>query len=87
MSMVPEENIATCCLDEIKAFDYYAGAGIHFLFVRKRCRASFNFLEYPRVVIVLRWPAGPVREISFSTRRPEAVIRATQDRMCAQKKG
>ncbi len=84
---IPVENIATCRLDEISAFDYYAGAGIHFLFVRKRYRASFNFLEYPRVVIVLRRPAGPVWEISFSTRRPEAVIRAIQDRMCAQKKG
>jgi hypothetical protein len=51
------------------------GAGILFMFVRKRYRASFNFLEYPRVVIALRKKAGPVQDISFSTRRPEDVIR------------
>mgnify|MGYP000900013350 CR=1 FL=1 len=31
----------------------YGGAGIHFMSIRGRYRASFNFLEYPRVVIAL----------------------------------
>jgi hypothetical protein len=32
---------------------------------------SFNFLEYPRLVIALRRSAGPVRHVSFSTRFPQ----------------
>ncbi|HML39578.1 MAG TPA: hypothetical protein PKD23_02740 [Bellilinea sp.] len=35
----------------------------------------FNFLEYPRVVIQLTIKKGPVRDIAFSTQRPEDVIR------------
>jgi hypothetical protein len=46
------------------------------MFVRGRYRASFNFLEHPRVVVALRGGAGPVRDVSFSTRRPEAVCAA-----------
>jgi hypothetical protein len=54
------------------------GAGIHFMFIRKRYRASFNFLEYPRVVIAFKRKAGPVQDISFSTRRPDDLIRLIQ---------
>jgi Ca2+/Na+ antiporter len=69
------DNIESCSLDEIPAFMKYGGAGIHFMNIRKRYRASFNFLEYPRVVIAFKRKVGLVREISFSTRRPEEVIR------------
>lgn len=78
---VPITNIEDCDLDHLPRFMEYGGAGIHFMMIRGRYRASFNFLEYPRVVIALRKKAGPVQDISFSTRRPEEVlqiIRATQ---------
>ena len=72
---VPLENIAEFHLDEIPLFNKLSGAGIHFMFVRHRYRASLNFLEHPRVVIALKRKAGPVRDISFSTRRPDDVLR------------
>jgi Ca2+/Na+ antiporter len=73
---VPLKNIEDCRLDDAPFFLRMGGAGIHFLFVQKRYRASFNFLEYPSVVIALKRKAGPVRDISFSTRYPEDVLRA-----------
>jgi len=71
---VPGDNIVDCRLDSIPLFMRMGGAGIHFMMIRKRYRASFNFLQYPRVVIALRKKAGPVQDISFSTRRPDEVI-------------
>jgi hypothetical protein len=71
------EDIETCSLDNLPAIKKYGGAGIHFMFVDKRYRTSFNFLEYPRVVIALR-EKGRVRDISFSTRRPDDVLRLIQ---------
>jgi Ca2+/Na+ antiporter len=78
---VPFENIESCSLDEIFVFMKYGGAGIHFMMIRKRYRASFNFLEYPRVVIEFKNKVGPVRDISFSTRRPEEVLRVIRRTM------
>jgi hypothetical protein len=52
----------------------YGGAGIHFMWIKGKYRVFFNFLEYPRVVVVLKKKKGPVREIAFSTKRPEQVI-------------
>lgn len=72
---VPLDNIASCDHDEPPALQRLGGAGIHFIMVRQRYRVSFNFLEHPRVVVVLKHPAGPVRDVSFSTRRPDDVIR------------
>lgn len=71
---VPLENIAGCRLDKLPFLVKYGGAGIHFMLVRKRYRASFNFLEYPRVVVSLKRKAGPVTDISFSTRHPDQLI-------------
>lgn len=71
---VPFENIESCNLDNPPALNKYGGAGIHFMFVDGRYRASFNFLEYPRVVVALR-KKGRVQEISFTTRQPEEVLR------------
>jgi len=69
------ENIEKCQLDDdIPAMMKYGGAGIHFMLVLGRYRASFNFLEYPRVVITLKEKKGPVLDISFSTREPEKLI-------------
>jgi hypothetical protein len=76
--MVPVDNIQACSLDEVPVIMKYGGAGIHFMMIRKRYRASFNFLEYPRVVIAFKEKVGPVRDISFSTCRPEEVIRLIQ---------
>jgi hypothetical protein len=77
------DNIESCQLDDIPAFMRNGGAGIHFMFIRERYRASFNFLEYPRVVIALKIKKGPVRDISFSTRRPDDVLRLIQMAMSA----
>lgn len=77
---IPLENISRCQPDEGLPFLMeYGGAGIHFMFVRKRYRASFNFLEHPRVVVELRKKVGPVRDISFSTRRPEELVRQVRE--------
>ncbi len=82
---VPLDNIAECRLDEIPLLMRLGGAGIHLMMIRQRYRASFNFLEYPRVVIALKRKAGPVQDISFSTRRPEEVIRLIQEAVPAGK--
>ena len=75
---VPLENIEQCELDDVPPLKKFGGAGIHFMTVRGRYRASFNFLEYPRVVVLLKSKRGPVQDISFSTRRPEDIIRLIQ---------
>ena len=80
---VPIHNIESCSLDEIPAFMKYGGAGIHFMLIGKRYRASFNFLEYPRVVIAFKNKVGPVRDISFSTSRPDDVLRFLQEEISA----
>jgi len=81
---VPLDNIESCRLDEIPVLMRMGGAGIHFMLIRRRYRASFNFLEYPRVVIAFKRKAGPVRDISFSTRRPDELLRLIQDAMAAE---
>jgi hypothetical protein len=65
------DNVAACRPDHLPAFLKYGGAGVHFMFADGRYRVSFNFLEYPRLVIALRRSAGPVRDVSFSTRFPQ----------------
>lgn len=73
---IPMANVADCRLDVLQPLQRYGGAGIHFMFVNGRYRVNLNFLEYPRVVVTLARPAGPVQEVSFSTRRPDEVIEA-----------
>jgi len=82
---VPLANIEACRLDELHVLKRYGGAGIHFMSIRGRYRASLNFLEYPRVVIALRRKAGPVQDISFSTRRPDVVLRLIREAAAAQR--
>jgi hypothetical protein len=72
---VPIDNIEGCRLDEIPLSMRMGGAGIHFMVIGKRYRASFNFLEHPRVVIAFKRKVGLVRDISFSTRRPDDILR------------
>ena len=81
---IPVDNIQECSIDELPAIMKYGGAGIHFLFVRKRYRASFNFLEYPRVVIAFKRKVGPVRDISFSTRWPDEILQLIQETISAK---
>lgn len=76
---VPLDNVEACCLDDIPMLMRMGGAGIHFMSIRKRYRASFNFLEHPRVVIAFKRKVGLVRDISFSTRRPDDVLRLIQE--------
>lgn len=72
---IPQANIAACALDDaLKPLERYGGAGIHFMFVNGRYRASFNFLEGPRLALRLKQKAGMVAEVSFSTRHPQRIM-------------
>jgi hypothetical protein len=44
------------------------------MMIDTRYRASFNFLEYPRVVLAFKRSIGPVVDLSFSTKRPDELI-------------
>lgn len=76
---VPLDNIEECRLDDIPVLMRMGGAGIHFMSMGKRYRASFNFLEHPRVVIALKKKRGLVRDVSFSTRRPDDILRLIRE--------
>lgn len=80
---VPLENIASCRLDDIPLLMRMGGAGIHFMLIDGRYRASFNFLEHPRIVIAFKEKAGPVQDISFSTRQPAALLSLIQEAAAA----
>jgi hypothetical protein len=72
---IPLSNIQGIALDDhLPLVAKYGGAGIHFMFVRGRYRASLNFLEYPRVVVSLR-QSRVVKDVSFSTKHPNEVVR------------
>jgi len=77
---VPLGSVAECKLDNVPPLQRYGGAGIHFIKVSGRYRASFNFLEYPRVVLELKQKRGLVRDVSFSTRQPDEVIQIVMER-------
>ena len=80
---VPLDNVEECCLDDIPMLMRMGGAGIHFMMIRKRYRASFNFLEHPRVVVAFKKKRGPVCDISFSTRRPDDVLQLIEEAISA----
>jgi hypothetical protein len=82
--VVPLDNIEDCQIDELPWYLRYGGAGIHFMMVRKRYRASFNFLEYPRVVIRFKNKVGPVQDISFSTLHPELLTQLIHTALTAR---
>jgi hypothetical protein len=82
---IPLDNIQEYSLDELPVIMKYGGAGIHFMFVRKRYRASFNFLEYPRIVIAFKRKVGFVLDISFSTRQPDDILRFIQQVISAKR--
>jgi len=81
---VPLEDIRDCHLDEaLPLLLRFGGAGIHFMWVHGRYRVSFNFLEYPRVVVGLKRRARLVKDVSFSTRRPQEVVRLIEGLLSA----
>jgi Ca2+/Na+ antiporter len=82
---VPLDNVEECRLDDIPVLMRMGGAGIHFMSVRKRYRASFNFLEHVRIVIAFKRKVGLVRDISFSTCRPDDVLRLVQEAVSAKR--
>lgn len=83
----PFKNIEECRLDnDIPVLMRYGGAGVHFMLIHRRYRASFNLLEHPRVVIMLKRKAGLVRDISFSTCRPDELITLVQGAISNQGK-
>ena len=85
-SSIPLDNVEEIQPDDdLPVLLKYGGAGIHFMTVRKRYRASFNFLEYPRVVIRLKRKAGWVRDISFSTCQPNEIIRLMREASSSNK--
>lgn len=73
---IPRDNIRAAGLDDdLPPLVEFGGAGIHFFTAHGIYRASFNFLEHPRVIVELKRPSGPVRALSFSTRYPAALLR------------
>jgi hypothetical protein len=72
------ENVEHCALDETSLWRI-GGAGLHFTSIRGRYRAMLNFLEHPRVVLALRKKRGLVRDVVFSTKRPEEVLRLVRE--------
>jgi hypothetical protein len=74
------QNIKDCALDSMAAWQYYGGAGIHYLLVRGRYRVSFNFLQYPRVMVSLKKKKGLVKDISFSSEHPQELLKVLSER-------
>ena len=70
---IPRRNIDKVMLDETSLWRI-GGAGIHFSIIDCRYRAMWNFLEYPRIVVALKKKKGLVRDIAFSTKRPEEIM-------------
>jgi hypothetical protein len=77
----PMRNVAACNLDDSPGLIKYGGAGVHFAFVKGKYRAFFNFLEYSRVLVTFHQRQGLVRELVFSTRNPEQVLKFIQERI------
>jgi len=74
---ISTDNVENCSLDDTSLWRI-GGAGIHFSPIHGRYRAMFNFLEYPRIVIALKKKRGLVRDIAFSTQRPDEILRFIQ---------
>lgn len=72
---VPRARIASAAPDDdIPAIFRYGGAGIHFYLLGRHYRASFNFLDHPRIVLAFQRPFGPFTDLSFSTRHPDQLL-------------
>jgi len=60
------------------------GAGIHFSIIGGRYRAMLNFLDHPRIVVKLRENRGLVRDLAFSTGRPDEILRIVKNEIAGQ---
>jgi hypothetical protein len=68
------DNSHSCKIDELPPFDRYGSAGIHFMTVYGRYRATLNSQEYSRLVIALKRKAGLVKDVSFPNQKPEDIL-------------
>lgn len=75
------DNIQTVELDESPWWIKYGGAGVHFARVAGTYQAYYNFLDGPRIRVVLKEKQGPVQALVFSTRQPEKVLETLQRRI------
>jgi len=75
---VPLHTIAVAHPDETSLWRI-GGAGIHFSIISRRYRAMLNFLEHPRIVIELKEKRGPVRDVAFSTEKPNEILRIIEE--------
>ena len=80
---VPWRTVAAARIDETSLWRI-GGAGIHFSFIGGRYRAMFNFLEHQRVVIEFNKKRGLVRDIAFSTTRPDEILRIIETSIAAR---
>jgi len=69
-------NIVSCRIDESSAVRY-GGWGVRTAWVGGKRRLVYNIIGAPRVVVEKR--AGRHHELAFSTRDPEAVMRAINE--------
>jgi len=71
---IPLSHVERAYIDETSLWRI-CGAGIHFSTIGGRYRAMLNFLEHPRLVVVLKKKRGLVRDVAFSTQRPNEIMR------------
>ncbi|MBU7023472.1 MAG: hypothetical protein HXS40_04830 [Theionarchaea archaeon] len=70
------DNVVGCSLDETSAVQY-GGAGLRMAKIGGNWRIIYNVIESPRVVLSLR--EGRFREVVFSTRHPQDVIKTIKE--------
>jgi hypothetical protein len=73
------DEIASCELDDLPPLKKWGGAGIHWMWVRRRYRISYNFLEHHRIVVAFQKKKGWISDLSFSTRRPGRLLRLLRE--------
>ena len=71
---IPLHSIEKIYVDDISLWRI-SGAGIHFSSISGRYRAMLNFLEHQRLVVVLKEKRGPVKDVAFSTGKPNEIMR------------
>jgi hypothetical protein len=70
------DNVEGCFLDETSAFQY-GGAGLRMARIGGKWRIIYNVVESPRVVLSLK--EGRFKEVVFSTRHPEEVMKTIKE--------
>jgi hypothetical protein len=70
------DNVEGCFLDETSAVQY-GGTGLRMARIRGNWRIIYNVIESPRVVLSLR--EGRFKEVVFSTRHPQEVMKTIKE--------